>query len=405
MSRKRKSYTPEFKTKLVLELLEGEKTLNEIASQYGVLPASLKSWKKQFVENASLAFDKSAVVKEYKEKIAKLEKEHSQLAKKVGTLTIERDWLAGKLCSLDLSTKKRLASEGEIQAASIPSLNRRLKLLKISKTAWYAQAKEPFSTPEEIALLQMIDRIYTKHPYYGHRRIQKLLGQLGFNVGRKKVLSAMKHMGIRALYPEPKTTKAHPKHEKYPYLLEKFKNAEGQVVVDTPNRVWSTDITYIRLKNGHAYLAAVIDWSSKRILSHRLSSTMDVSLTTSVLQEALEHHSKPEIFNTDQGSQYTAKEHIEILIDYGISISMDAKGRSIDNIVIERFWRTLKYENVYPSGYDTIKEARAGIEEYIQTYNTQRLHSAIDYKTLDEAYYGIENNVDFTREAWLKESA
>ena len=243
MSRKRKSYTPEFKTKLVLELLEGEKTLNEIASQYGVLPASLKSWKKQFVENASLAFDKSAVVKEYKEKIAKLEKEHSQLAKKVGTLTIERDWLAGKLCSLDLSTKKRLASEGELQAASIPSLNRRLKLLKISKTAWYAQAKEPFSTPEEIALLQMIDRIYTKHPYYGHRRIQKLLGQLGFNVGRKKVLSAMKHMGIRALYPEPKTTQTHPKHPKYPYLLETFKNADGQVVVDRPNRVWSTDIT------------------------------------------------------------------------------------------------------------------------------------------------------------------
>jgi len=161
----------------------------------------------------------------------------------------------------------------------------------------------------------------------------------------------------------------------------------------------------IRLKNGHAYLAAVIDWSSKRILSHRLSSTMDVSLTTSVLQEALAHHPRPEIFNTDQGSQYTAKEHIEILIDRGISISMDAKGRSIDNIIIERFWRTLKYENVYPSGYDTIKEARAGIEEYIHTYNTQRLHSAIDYKTPDEAYYGIENNVDFTREAWLKEAA
>ena len=280
-----------------------------------------------------------------------------------------------------------------------------MKLLRISKTGWYRQPKERFGSAEEIALLQMIDRIYTKHPYYGHRRIQKLLQRLGYKVGRKKVLSAMKHMGIRAFYPEPKTTKAHPEHEKYPYLLERFKNADGQVAVDTPNRVWSTDITYVRLKNGHAYLAAVIDWYSKRILSWKLSSTMDVSLTTSVLKEALEHHSKPEIFNTDQGSQYTAKEHVEILVEHGISISMDAKGRSIDNIAIERFWRTLKYENVYPSGYDTIKEARAGIEDYIQTYNTQRLHSAIDYRTPDEAYYGVENNVDFTREAWLKESA
>ena len=323
MSRKRKTYTPEFKTKVVLELLEGEKTLNEIASKYEILPTSLKSWKKQFLENASLAFDKSAVVKEYKEKIAKLEREHNQLAKKVGTLTIERDWLAGKLCSLDLSTKKRLASEGDVQAAAkdkIPSLNRRLELMKISKTAWYYQAQDPFGKEEDILLLNTIDRIYTKHPYYGHRRIRKVLNRLGFAVGRKRVISAMKYMGLKALYPKRKTTIANQAHPKYPYLLEVYKNKDGQVVVEQPNEVWSSDITYIRLAKGYAYLAAVIDWHSKRILSWKLSTTMDTELTTSVLNEALEHHPKPKIFNTDQSSQYTAKAYIDILTEHGISI-------------------------------------------------------------------------------------
>ena len=293
MSRKRRTYTPEFKTKVVLELLEGDKTLNEIASKYEILPASLKSWKKQFMENASLAFDKSAVVKEYKEKIEKLEREHNQLAKKVGTLTIERDWLAKKLCSLDLSTKKRLASEGDVQAANqhqTPSLNRRLQLLEISKTAWYYQAADPFGSEEDLLMLNMIDRIYTKHPYYGHRRIRKVLNRLGFPVGHKRVIAAMKHMGIRALYPKPKTSIADKEHKKYPYLLEAYKNSDGQVTVDAADEVWSTDITYIRLEHGYAYLAAIIDWHSKRILAWRLSTTMDVSLTTSVLKEALAHH-------------------------------------------------------------------------------------------------------------------
>ena len=408
MSRKRKTYTPEFKTKVVLELLEGEKTLNEVASKYEILPTSLKSWKKQFLENASLAFDKSAVVKEYKETIKKLEREHDQLAKKVGTLTIERDWLMGKLRSLDLSTKKRLASEGDVQAAAshqIPSLNRRLQMLKISKTAWYYQPADPFGSQEDRRLLDAIDRIYTKHPYYGHRRIRKVLNRLGFEVGRKRVISAMKHMGIQALYPKPKTSVANKEHLKYPYLLEDYQNGDKQVVVERSNAVWSGDITYIRLEHGYAYLAAVIDWYSKRILSWKLSATMDVALTTSVLKEALANHPKPTIFNSDQGSQYTAKEHIDILDEHGILISMDAKGRSIDNIAIERFWRTLKYEDVYPKSYKTLKEAREGIAAYIRTYNTKRLHSAIDYKTPDEAYFGIVNTEDFKQEDWLKDAA
>ena len=304
--------------------------------------------------------------------------------------------------------KKRLVSEGDVQAAEkekIPSLNRRLELMKISKTTWYYRAIDPFGREEDIQLLNMIDSIYTKHPYYGHRRIGKVLNRMGFPIGRKRVISAMKHMGIRALYPKQKTSIANKEHMKYPYLLEAYKNSDGQVNVEQPNEVWSTDITYIRLEKGYAYLAAVIDWHSKRILSWKLSTTMDISLTTSVLKEALAHHPKPKIFNTDQGSQYTAKEHIDILVQHGISISMDAKGRSIDNIVIERFWRTLKYEDIYPKSYTTFKEAKEGIDEYIQTYNRHRLHSAINYQTPDEAYFGIVNTEDFKPELWLEDVA
>ena len=206
------------------------------------------------------------------------------------------------------------------------------------------------------------------------------------------VKTAFEFIGIKAMYPKVRTTKIKKEHKKYPYLLNEFKNDKGQVVVDAPNKAWSTDITYIKLEKGFAYLAAIIDWNTKKILSWKLSNTMDVSLTTSVLNEALSIYPKPEIFNTDQGSQYTAKEHIDILVQNDISISMDAKGRSIDNIVIERFWRTIKYEDIYPSSYTNIKEARKGIEEYINIYNSERLHSALEYLTPDEVYYEGVNN-------------
>ena len=407
MGRKRKTHTADFKAKCVLELLEGEKTLNEIASKYDILPKSLQQWKKQFLENASLAFDKSAVVKEYKDEIEQLKKEKDRTSKKLGEVIVERDWLEGKLSSLGLSIKKELVDKNEgVQAKKQnPSLNRQLELLHMSKTAHYYTPVVPFGSKEDKALLDAIDKIHTKHPYYGTRRVVKLLDRLGFSVGRKLVKTAFEYMGIRALYPKVKTTKANREHYKYPYLLNEFKNEDGQVIVSKPNQVWSSDITYIRLENGYAYLAAIIDWHTKKIIAWKLSNTMDVSLTTGVLKEALALYLKPEIFNSDQGSQYTAKEHIEILRQNNISISMDAKGRSIDNIAIERFWRTLKYEDVYPSSYQTLKEAKIGIAEYIRIYNQERLHSALDYKTPDEVYYQGVNNKSYDAKKVLLEVA
>jgi len=403
MSKKRKVYSPDFKAKVVLELLESGKTVNQIASKYEILPKSLTDWKKQFMENMSLAFDKSSVVKEYKAKIVQLENEGDQLAKKLGKVVIERDWAVGKLGSLDLSIKKALLDRTEgnqaIEINKIPSLNNQLMLLNISKTAIYYKAKAKFSTDADLQLLRAIDRVYTEFPYYGHRRIWKQLLKEGFTVGRKLIRSAMIFMGLTAIYPKPKTTIANKAHKKYPYLLGQFKNDKRQVIIEKANQVWTTDLTYVRLEHGFAYLAVIMDWHTKKVLSWKLSNTMDVSLTTSVLNDALSKFPKPQIMNTDQGSQYTANEHVDILVNQGISISMDAKGRSIDNICIERFWRSIKYENIYVQGYRTINEAKKGIGEYINQYNEKRLHSAIGYSTPNEIYSKAMNDNNFYQEA------
>lgn len=391
MSRKKASYTPDFKSKVVLELLESGLTLNEVASKHKILPKNLQNWKKQFLSNMSIAFDKKQVTKSYEEDIMKLKYENDQLARTLGKTVIERDWAVEKLKSLDLSSRKLFLTTPEaIQArdtASNPSLTRQLTLLSVSKKAYYYQAVNPFSTPEDLHLLNKIDEIYTEHPYYGYRRMKDALKREGISIGKKRTATAMKFMGLRAVYPEPKTTVAIKKHQKYPYLLKEFKNSKGQVIVTKRNQVWSTDITYIRMAKGFVYLAAIIDWSTKKILSWKLSNTMDVSLTTAVLEDALRKHPKPDILNTDQGSQYTAQAHIDILVKNKIAISMDGKGRSIDNIVIERFWRSLKYEHVYLNEYTSKKEAQRSIDEYMNKYNRRRLHSAIGNITPNELYY------------------
>lgn len=397
MSVKRKSYSADYKAKLVLEVLEGEKTINEIASQYEVLPVSLKSWKKQFLENMSLAFDKSTVVKEYKDEIEALKKSKDSIAKKLGETIVEKEFLEGKLVSLVSSKERKSLLDTKLTL----SINKQCKLLKINKSSLYYQPIKPFSKTRDIQMLDSINNIYELFPSYGYRRITKELQNKGYNVNRKRVQKAMKYMGIEALYPKPKTTTANKEHYKYPYLLKDFRNDAGQVVIDKANKVWSTDITYIKLEKGFVYLAAIIDWHSKKILSWKLSNTMDITLVTTVLKEALKIYPKPEIFNTDQGSQYTAKEHVKILKKHNIQISMDGKGRATDNICIERFWRTIKYEEIYLKEYKNMKVLNKAIEKYMQTYNAKRLHSAIDYKTPNEVYFDYINNLDFKGEKLL----
>ena len=390
MSTKRKTYNAEFKAKLVLEVLEGEKTINEIASAYGIIPNNLKNWKKQFLENMSLAFDKSTVVKEYKDEIETLQRDKDNMAKKVGELTLERDFAVEKLVSLVSSKERKTLVDTKLNI----SLNKQCRLLQVSKSSLYYQAMKPFSIGSEIKLLDAINNIYSDFPTYGSRRIHAQLLRDGYSIGKKFVKKAMKYMGIEALYPKPKTTTANKEHYKYPYLLKEFRNYAGQVVIEKVNQVWSTDITYIKLEKGFVYLAAIIDWHSKKILSWKLSNTMDISLVTGVLNEALAFYPKPEIFNTDQGSQYTSKVHTSILKKHDIKISMDGVGRATDNICIERFWRSVKYEEVYLNEYKNVKELQKAIAKYMDSYNKKRLHSTIGYKTPNEVYYQADNNLD-----------
>jgi len=390
MSTKRKSYSADFKAKLVLEILEGEKTINEIASKYEVLPASLKQWKKQFLDNISLAFDKSTVVKEYKDKIETLQKDKDNMAKKVGELTLERDFAVEKLVSLASSKKRKSMIDSKLKT----SLNTQCRLLGVSKSSFYYTPVKPFSTSQDIGVLDAINNIYSDFPSYGARRMTEQLQRDGYNVGKKFVKKAMKYMGIEAIYTKPKTTTANKEHYKYLYLLKDFRDYAGRVITQRVNQVWSTDITYIKLETGFVYLAAIIDWHSKKILTWKLSNSMDMSLVKSVLNEALALYPTPEIFNTDQGSQYTSQEHTNILQKHSIQILMDGVGRATDNIAIERFWRSIKYEEIYLNEYKNIKALNRAIEKYMNSYNRRRLHSTIGYKTPNEVYYQADNNLD-----------
>ena len=335
----------------------------------------------------SLAFDKSTVVKEYKDEIEELKKSKDSIAKKLGETIVEKDFLVEKLVSLASSKERKSLLNTKLKI----SLNKQCRLLQINKSSLYYEAIKPFSTDNEIKLLNAIDNLYEEFPSYGYRRMTKQLQRDGYNVGKKLIKKAMKYMGIEALYPKPKTTHANKEHYKYPYLLKGFRNDAGQVVIDRHNKVWSTDITYIKLEKGFVYLAAIIDWHSKKILSWKLSNTMDITLVTDVLKEALVRHHKPDIFNIDQGSQYTSKTHVDILKKHDIKISMDGKGRATDNICIERFWRSIKHEEIYLNEYKNIKVLNRAIEKYMQKYNAKRLHSAIDYQTPNEVYYQAAN--------------
>ena len=373
MSQIHRKFTPEFKSKVVLELLETGKSVNEIASKYNLLPKSVTTWKKQFFDNASSAFEDSVSTKKYKDEIKEKEQKIEELEKTLGRTVMERDWLSKKVGSLGLIKKISLVDP------KLPiSITRQCDILSINRTTIYYGHREKTLNH---SVLNRMDEIYTDSPYYGYRRIYQALIHEGHITNEKQVYNYMGVLGIKALYPKKKrnTSIADANHEKYPYLLKGLK-------ITKPNQVWASDITYIRLSSGFAYLCAVIDLYTRSILAWRLSFTMDENLTLSVLSDALLMYGKPEIFNSDQGSQYTAQGFIDKLVKHNISISMDSKGRAIDNIFIERFWRTIKYENIYPSGYETLKDARIGIEKYINKYNNDRLHSALNYSTPMKVY-------------------
>jgi putative transposase len=233
---------------------------------------------------------------------------------------------------------------------------------------------------EDLAIMRRIDELHLDYPFAGSRMLRDMLGREGFAIGRQRVRTMMKRMGIEAIYRRPNTSNPAPGHKIYPYLLR-------GVTVERPNQVWAMDITYIPMARGFVYLAAVVDWFSRRVLSHRVSITMETDFCIEALEEALAKHGKPEIFNTDQGSQFTSADFTDVLIRNSIAISMDGKGSWRDNVFVERIWKSVKYEEVYLRAYDNVGEARASIGRYLEFYNERRPHSSLDRRTPNEAYF------------------
>ena len=241
-------------------------------------------------------------------------------------------------------------------------------------------------SPEDLALMRRIDELHLERPFAGSRMLRDFLEREGVAVGRRHVATLMRRMGIEAIYRRRNSSKPAPGHKIYPQLLR------GAKVEARPNQVWATDITYIPMARGFVYLVAVVDWFTRRVLSHRVSITMDAAFCVEALEEAIGKYGKPEIFNTDQGSQFTGEAFTGVLLANGIAISMDGKGSWRDNVFVERLWKSVKYEEVYLKAYDTVAEARSSLGRYLDFYNRQRPHSSLDRRTPDEAYFGSDAN-------------
>jgi putative transposase len=252
------------------------------------------------------------------------------------------------------------------------------KALNISRGSVYYLPRPTSSG--DLAIMRRIDELHLDFPFAGSRMLRDLLNAEGIKIGRRHVATLMKRMGIEALYRRPNTSKPAPGHKIYPYLLR-------NLTVTRPNQVWAMDITYIPMARGFVYLTAVVDWFSRRVLAWRLSITMEVEFCLEAVNEALAHYGRPEIFNTDQGSQFTSGAFTDVLVENAIAISMDGKGAWRDNVFVERLWRSVKYEEVYLRAYDTVADARAWIGRYLGFYNRKRPHSSLDARTPDQAYF------------------
>ena len=258
------------------------------------------------------------------------------------------------------------------------SVTKQAKAVGIARSTVYYLPRAV--SPTDLALMRRLDELHMEFPFAGSRMLRDLLAAEGSKIGRRHVKTLMRRMGIEALYRRPRTTKPEPGHKIYPYLLRGMD-------VTRPNQVWAIDITYIPMAKGFVYLAVVLDWFSRRVLSWRVSIMMEASFCIETLQDALTAHGRPEIFNTDQGSQFTCPAFTDVLIANDIKISMDGKGAWRDNVFVERLWRSVKYEEVYLHAYDKVSEARASIGRYLDFYNRRRPHSSLDAATPDQAYF------------------
>ncbi|WP_424579356.1 IS3-like element ISRj2 family transposase [Bradyrhizobium sp. USDA 241] len=365
----RRTHSPAFKAKIALAAVKGDKTLAELAQLFDVHPNQITIWKNQLLEGAAGVFghDKTS---------AETPVDLKALHAKIGELALENDFGVRRDHQGGPAERKAM-----IDRDHDLSIVRQAKVLKLARSTVYYEPR-PVSA-EDLALMRRLDELHLDYPFAGARMLRSLLRREGVYAGRRHIATLMKRMGIEAVYRRPNTSKPAPGHKIYPYLLRGLK-------IERPDHAWAMDITYIPMRRGFVYLAAVVDVFSRRVLAHRVSITMEAAFCVEAVQEALAKHGRPEIFNTDQGSQFTSLEFTDVLLDAKIAISMDGKGAWRDNVFVERLWRTVKYEEVYLRAYDSVSEARASIAKYLAFYNQGRPHSSLDGRTPDEAYFGTQ---------------
>ena len=367
MSRRpRRNHSPAFKAKVALAAVKGDRTIAQLAEHFDVHPNQIATWKSQLEASAFEIFGPGGGTP------ATPAVDVKSLHAKIGELT---QFFRRRAHQGGMAERKAMIDREH----DLP-ITKQAEILKVSRGSVYYLPRPVSSADLEI--MQRLDRLHLEYPFAGSRMLRGLLALQGCKIGRRHVKTLMRRMGIEALYRRPRTTKPEPGHKIYPYLLR-------GIEIRRPNQVWAMDITYIPMAHGFVYLAVVLDWATRRVLSWRLSITMEAAFCVETLEDALARHGRPEIFNTDQGSQFTGVAFTSLLASHGITISMDGKGAWRDNVFVERLWRSVKYEEVYLRAYESVSEARSSIGRYLDFYNRRRPHSSLDDRTPDQAYFDL----------------